>query len=81
MGTEAIEGQIYNIRGAILFRATPYDRQITAKGESIMVYDPKADMDSPPYWENEDPSKEETKPVPGGFEVRVIGAVVVFKRV
>lgn len=81
LGTDAIEGEIYNIRGAILFRPTPYDREITGKGDSIMVYDPNADMDSPPSWENEDPSKEETGPVPAGFEIRVIGAVVVFKRV
>lgn len=81
LGTDAIEGEIYNIRGAILFRPTPYDREITGKGDSIMVYDPNADMDSPPYWENDDPSKEETSPVPAGFEIRVIGAVVIFKRV
>lgn len=79
---QAIEGEEYNIRGVILFRETPYDREITGKGDSIMVYDPKTDMSSPPYWENgEDPLKEETGRVPAGYEVRVIGAVVKFKRV
>lgn len=81
VGTDAIEGETYNIRGVILFRPTLYDREVTGKGDSIMVYDPNADMDSPPYWENDDPSKEEASLVPAGFEIRVIGAVVVFKRV
>lgn len=77
-----MEGEEYNIRGAIFFRETPYDREVIGKGESIMVYDPKADMNSPPYWENGgNPLKEETGRVPAGYEVRVIGAVVMFKRV
>lgn len=82
VGTQAIEGQEYNIRGVKLFQGAPYDREVTGNGDSIMVYDPNADMTSPPYWENgDDPSKEETGFVPKGHEVRVIGAVVQFKRV
>lgn len=80
VGTLAIEGEEYNIRGAILFRETQYDREVTGKGESIMIYDPSTDTDS--LWENgEDPEKEETARVPAGCKVRVIGAIVKFKRV
>jgi hypothetical protein len=58
-----------------------YDRTVRGKGDSIMVYDPKKKMDTPPYWENgDDPSKEETGTVPAGHRVRVIGATVKFTR-
>jgi len=80
VGTMAIEGEEYNIRGVILFKETQYDRDVTGKGESIMIYDPSTDTDS--LWENGgDPEKEETARVPAGCKVRVIGAIVKFKRV
>lgn len=80
VGTPAIEGQEYNIRGAILFRETQYDREVTGKGESIMIYDPSTDKES--LWENgEDPEIEERARVPAGCRVRVIGGTVKFKRV
>ncbi|KAJ6019009.1 hypothetical protein N7522_001076 [Penicillium canescens] len=78
VGTQAVEGQEYVIRGAILFQEAPYDREVTGNGDSIMVYDPNADMSSPPYWENgDDPSKEETSLVPARHKVRVIAAVAI----
>lgn len=81
-GTQATEGVEYNIRGVKLFQGVPYDREITGKGDLVMVYDPNADMSTPPYWENgDDPLKETTGQVPAGYEVRVIGVVVIFRRV
>ena len=61
-----------------LFEAVDYDREITAKGKLIQVYNPKADMSSPPYWEHENPSEYGTHDVPAGYEIRVIGATVKF---
>jgi hypothetical protein len=55
-----------------------YDRKIAGRGKSIMVYDPKADMDTPPYWEHINTSEINSSPVPAGFKVRVIGATVKF---
>lgn len=81
VGTLAVEGEEYNIRGVILFKETPYDREVVGKGESIMIYDPSTDADS--LWENGDNmEKEETARVPAGCKIRVIGpATVKFKRV
>lgn len=75
--TDATEGEIYDIRGVILFLSAPYNREVTGTGDSIMIYDQRINMSTPPHWENQDPSKEETGPVPAGCEIRVIGAVVV----
>ena len=44
----------------------------------IQVYDPKADMSSPLYWEYENPSEDGTSDVPAGYKIRVIGATVKF---
>jgi hypothetical protein len=54
------------------------NRKITGRGKLIQVYDPKADMNSPPYWEYENLFKDDTSEVPAGYEVRVIGATVKF---
>jgi hypothetical protein len=35
--------------GIKLFPAVGEERKITGKGKSIIVYDPKAPMDTPPY--------------------------------
>lgn len=43
-----------------------------------MVYDPKAEEDTAPYWELENTSKDKTGKVPAGFKVRMIGATVKF---
>lgn len=86
VGIVAMEGHKYEIKGAALFREVDYARKITGKGESIIVYDPKADPRSPAVWENgENPSEEETATVPSGCRVRVIaapviGATVIFTR-
>ncbi|KAB8277130.1 hypothetical protein BDV30DRAFT_234930 [Aspergillus minisclerotigenes] len=75
----AIEGMKYTIRGVRLFSELAYGRKVTGKGESIMVYDPKKNMGTRPFWENgDDPNKEETGKVPAGHRVRVIGATVKF---
>ncbi|KAJ5111768.1 hypothetical protein NUU61_001398 [Penicillium alfredii] len=85
-GIAAVEGHTYEIKGAALFRETDYERTITGKGESITIFDPKADPRSPAVWENgQDPSVEEITTVPAGCQVSVIaapviGATVTFKR-
>jgi hypothetical protein len=43
-----------------------------------MIYDPKKDISTPPYWEHNNISKDVTSNVPAGFKVRVIGAFVTF---
>jgi len=53
-------------------------RKITGRGKLIQIYDPKADMSSPAYWEHENPSEDGTHDVPAGYEVRVIGSTVKF---
>lgn len=78
-GAKALEGEEEYIH-VKLFKGVDYDRKIEGKGTSIMIYDPKADMSSPPYWEHNDDSKDGEKVVPKGFNVRVIGATVKFTR-
>jgi len=53
-GFVAIEEAIYEIKGARLFREASYARKIIAKGELIIIYDPKVDYAPSPYWENGD---------------------------
>lgn len=77
-GFVAEDGFTYEIKGARLFREAEYDRTLKGKAQSIMIYDPKVDYASPPYWESEgDPSKEEFVTVPAGYRVRVIAAPVI----
>jgi hypothetical protein len=86
LGIAAVENHTYEIKGGALFREADYDRIITGKGESIVIFDPNADPRSPAIWENgQDPSVEETAIVPAGCQVSVIaapviGATVTFKR-
>jgi hypothetical protein len=86
VGIAAVEGHRYEIKGGALFREANYERKLTGKGESIIIFDPKADPRSPAVWENgPDPSVEETATVPAGCQVSVIaapviGATVTFKR-
>jgi hypothetical protein len=77
-GIIAVEGHTYKIKGAALFRETDYRRRIAAQGESIVIFDPKADPRSPAVWENgQDPAMEETAIVPAGCQVSVIAAPVI----
>lgn len=55
--------------------ATNYERTITCKGTLIMVYDPKA-RDNPQNWEHEDTTHVVTRPVPAGFEIKVVNGWV-----
>jgi hypothetical protein len=78
-GSQALAGkeEYINVK---LFEAVDHDRKITGKGMSIMVYDPKKDMSTPPYWQHNNTSQNATGNVPAGFKVRVIGATVRFTR-
>jgi hypothetical protein len=77
-GILAEEDVTYETKGAMLFREVDYERRIRGRAQSIMIYDPKVDYASPPYWESEgDPSKEESANVPAGYRVRVIAAPVI----
>lgn len=77
IGAKALKGEDEYI-DVNLFEAVNYDRRIHGKGMSIMIYDPKADMNTPPYWEHNDTSKSDSHDVPAGYKVRVIGATVKF---
>jgi len=76
-GAVALSGKEEAIK-VCLFEAVNYDRQITGRGKSIMVYDPKAEENTAPYWEHKNTSEDKTGKVPAGFKVRVIGATVKF---
>ncbi|SPB44594.1 unnamed protein product [Aspergillus niger] len=77
VGSQALAGseEYINVK---LFEPVDHERSITGRGKSIMVYDPRAAMDSPPYWQHNDALKEGSSKVPAGFRVRVIGATVKF---
>jgi len=77
IGAKALKGDPEYIKGK-LFEGVDRKKKITGKGKLIQVYDPKADMSSPPYWEHENPSEEATSELPVGYEVRVVGATVKF---
>lgn len=76
-GAQALAGkeEYINVK---LFEAVDHDRKITGRGKSIMIYDPKKEMSTPPYWQHNNISKDGTSDVPAGFKVRVIGAFVTF---
>ena len=77
VGTRALKGEeeYINVK---LFEAVDHDRTITGRGKNIMIFDPKVDMSTPPYWEHDNPSENATSLVPIGHVVRVIGATVKF---
>lgn len=66
------ENEYINVK---LFEEVDHDRKITGEGKSIMCYDPKVNMKSPPLFDEE---KVEGRTVPAGHKVRVIGATVKF---
>jgi len=76
-GAQALKGEAeyINIK---LFEGVDYDRKITGHGKSIQVYDPKVDMNSPPYWHHQNSSEDATGNVPKGFKVHVMAATVKF---
>ena len=76
-GAQALAGkeEYINVK---LFEAVDHDRKITGRGMNIIIFDPKADMSTPPYWEHDNTSENATSLVPAGYEVRVIGATVKF---
>jgi len=76
-GAKALKGDPEFIQGKI-FNEAAHARTITGKGTLIQIYDPKADMSSPPYWEYEDESKDGSHNVPAGHVVRVVAATVKF---
>jgi len=79
IGAEALSGKEEYI-SVKLFKEVDYKRKVTGRGEQIMVYDPKADMSTPPHWEHNERSKEATGDVPAGYKVTVINATVRFTR-
>lgn len=60
-----------------LFEKVDYNRRISGRGHSIMVWDPSKD-NAPPYWVRENTTVDEDTDVPAGFVVRVIEAWVRF---
>lgn len=61
-----------------LFEGVDSDRVVIGRGKLIQIYDPKADMNSPPYWEHEDEHTNASHDVPAGFKVRVVAASIKF---
>ncbi|KAJ9648667.1 hypothetical protein H2198_010969 [Neophaeococcomyces mojaviensis] len=76
-GAKALKGETEYIKTK-LFEGVDYERNITGKGKLIQIYDPKADMNSPPYWEHEDELVFGSHDVPAGYKVRVVAATVKF---
>ncbi|PYI03593.1 hypothetical protein BO78DRAFT_409775 [Aspergillus sclerotiicarbonarius CBS 121057] len=77
IGGMALKGEMEEIKTK-LFDEVEYPRTIIGKGKLIQIYDPKADMRSPAYWEWEREDKEGKYDVPAGYKVRVVGATVKF---
>jgi hypothetical protein len=61
-----------------LFKAVDHDRKITGRGKLIIIYDPKKEMSTPPYWQYNNIPKDGSSDVLAGFKVRVIGAFITF---
>jgi len=76
-GAKALNGEAEYIKTK-LFDGVDKNRTITGRGKLIQIYNPKADMSSPPYWVHEDPSEDATYDVPAGYKVHVVGATVKF---
>lgn len=72
-GALALSGEYEFIKVKLL--EVDHDRKSTGEGKSIMCYDPKVNMESPPFF---DRKKTEGRTVPAGHKVRVIGATVKF---
>jgi len=60
-----------------LFDGVDYDRQISGRGDSIIVWDPSQE-NVPAHWERENITSNEDTDVPAGFVVRVINAWIKF---
>lgn len=73
----ALKGEMEAIKTK-LFDEVEYPRLIEGKGKLIQIYDPKADMGSPAYWEWEHEDKIGKNDVPAGYKVRVVGATIKF---
>jgi hypothetical protein len=57
-----------------------YDRKISGRGTLIIVYDPSAAENTPPYQKRKDATKYTEIPVPAGYEVKVIDARIKMTR-
>ncbi|EGC46753.1 conserved hypothetical protein [Histoplasma capsulatum var. duboisii H88] len=77
VGCEALSG-VEEYIDVKLFEAVDFSRNITGRGKSIIIYDSKADMNSPSYWQHNNIAENGTSDVPAGFKVHVIGATVKF---
>lgn len=77
IGAKALNGESEYINGK-LFEGVDRKRKIKARGKLIQIYDPKADMSSPPYWEYENQFEDGESDVPAGYKVRVTGATIKF---
>jgi hypothetical protein len=58
------------------FLAVDYERTITGRGTSIIVFDPRAGKETPLYWNYENTQEDASSPVPPGYEVEVIDGLV-----
>lgn len=77
VGTKSLKGE-WEYIGGKLFEGMRHVRNITGKGKLIEIYDPKADMNSPPLWEHDKEDTYASHEVPPGYEVRVVGATIKF---
>ena len=75
LGTSALEGKEEYLV-AHIFGGVDHDRKITGRGTLIMIFDPKAEDNAPPYWEYTNTEIESTNLVPRGFKVKVVDARV-----
>lgn len=59
-----------------IFDAVNYERRISGKASLIVVFDPSATKDTPPYWVDKNTTKVDGSRVPPGHEAKVIDSRV-----
>ena len=75
-GDKALAGEEEYLE-IFLFPAKDYDRRISARGESIIVWDP-SNKNDPAHWERDSITENEEADVPANCVVRVIQAWIKF---
>lgn len=75
-GDKALSGTEEYLR-VWLFDAVDYERRISGRGDSIVVWDPSKENETA-HWVRDNITTDEETDVPAGFVVRVIKAWIKF---
>ena len=71
LGEDALDGKEEYIPSHI-FEAANHDRWISGRGTLILIFDPRATDNTPPYWKHNSTTQDSRSQVPAGYEVKVI---------